>query len=186
MVGSKDKLKRLEESMGFSVGDKVMHPNFGAGKITGEQHRELVDGFEHYYVIDVVGTTATAYVPIRKMDELGVRLVMSSGKLNQVLGTLRSLPATLSNDYRKRQEGVQEKLSTGLPELVAEAVRDLTWRNKLKHLTERDAALLKRGQERLAAEMALATDASIFETHELIDGTLRTALALGFDQLEAV
>ena len=41
--------------MGFSVGDKVMHPKFGAGQITGEEHRELVDGFKHYYVIKVVG-----------------------------------------------------------------------------------------------------------------------------------
>jgi CarD family transcriptional regulator len=172
--------------MGFSVGDKVMHPNFGAGQITGEKHRELVDGFKHYYVIKMVGTGATAYVPIRRMDELGVRLVMSSGKLIQVLGTLQSVPSTLSNDYRERQEAVQEKLGTGLPVLVAEAVRDLTWHRKRRHLTQRDEALLKRGRERLAAEMALATDADVVEVHEMIDGTLRTALARGFDELEAV
>jgi CarD family transcriptional regulator len=172
--------------MGFSVGDKVMHPNFGAGQITGEKHRELVEGFKHYYVIEVVGTGATAYVPIRKMDELGVRLVMSSGKLIQVLSTLRSVPSTLSNHYKERHEGVQEKLGTGLPVLVAEAVRDLTWHRKRRHLTQRDEALLKRGRERLAAEMALATDGDVVDVHEAIDGTLRTALAGGFDELEAV
>ena len=173
--------------MGFSVGDKVMHPSFGAGQITGEKHRELVDGFKHYYVIKVMGTTkATAYVPIRKMDELGVRLVMSSGKLTQVLGTLRSVPSTLSNDYRERQEGVQEKLETGLPVPMAEAVCDLTWRRKRRHLTQRDKALLNRGLDRLAAEMALATDADVLEAHESIDGTLLTALARGFGELEGV
>ena len=172
--------------MGFSVGDKVMHPNFGAGQITGEKHRELVHGFKHYYVIEVVGTGATAYVPIRKMTELGVRLVMSSRKLIQVLGTLRSVPSTLSNDYKERQEGVQEKLGTGLPVLVAETVRDLTWRRKRRRLTQRDESLLKRGRERLANEMAWATDADAMEVHEMIDGTLRTALARGFDEPEAV
>jgi CarD family transcriptional regulator len=172
--------------MGFSVGDKVMHPSFGAGQITGEEHRELVDGFKHYYVIKVVGARATAYVPIRKMDELGVRLVMSSGALIQVVGTLRSMPSTLSNDYRKRQEGVQEKLETGLPVPMAEAVRDLTWHGKRRRLTQRDEALLKRGRERLANEIAWATDADVMEAHEMIDGTLRTALARGFDELEAV
>jgi CarD family transcriptional regulator len=172
--------------MGFLVGDKVMHPNFGAGQITGEKHRELVDGFKHYYVIKMVGTRATAYVPIRKMDELGVRLVMSSGKLIQVLGILRSVPSTLSNDYKERQEGVREKLETGLPVLVAQAVRDLAWHRKRRHLTQRDEALLKRGRERLAAEMALATDTDVVEAHELIYRTLRTALARGFDVLEAV
>jgi CarD family transcriptional regulator len=172
--------------MGFSVGDKVMHPSFGAGQITGEEHRELVDGFKHYYVITVVGGRSTAYIPIRKMDELGVRLVMSSGKLAQVLGTLQSVPSRLSNEYRERQERVQEKLETGLPVLVAETIRDLTWRKKRRHLTNRDEALLKRGRERLAAEMALATDAEVYEVHEMIDGTLRTALAREFDEQEAL
>jgi RNA polymerase-interacting CarD/CdnL/TRCF family regulator len=69
---------------------------------------------------------------------------------------------------------------------MAEAVRDLTWHRKRRHLTQRDEALLKRGRERLATEMALATDAHVVETHELIDETLRTALARGFDELEAV
>jgi CarD family transcriptional regulator len=172
--------------MGFSIGDKVMHPRFGAGQITGEEHRELVAGFKHYYVIEVVGSKATAYVPIRKMDELGVRLVMSSGKLIQVMGMLCSVPSTLSNDYKERQEAVQEKLGTRLPILVAEAVRDLTWHGKRRHLTQRDEALLKCGRELLANEMALATDADVTEVHEMIDGALRTALARGFDEPEAV
>jgi CarD family transcriptional regulator len=175
----------LEGSMGFAVGDKVMHPSFGAGQITGEEHRELVDGFKHYYVIKVVGTTATAYVPISKMDDLGVRLVMSSSVLIHVLGTLRSVPSTLSNDHKKRQEGVQEKLQAGLPVPMAEAVRDLMWHRERRHLTQGDEALLKRGRERLAAEMALATDGDVVQAHELIDGTLRTAFALGFDELKA-
>jgi hypothetical protein len=34
--------------------------------------------------------------------------------------------------------------------------------------------------------MALATDADVVEAHELIYRTLRTALARGFDELEAV
>lgn len=171
--------------MGFSVGDKVMHPNFGAGEITGEEHRELVGGFKHYYVIAVMGARGTAYVPIAKMDELGVRLVMSSGKLTQVLGTLQSVPATLSNDYKVRHARAREKLVAGLPVAVAEVVRDLTWRGKQRHLTQKDEELLHRGRVQLATEMAWATDSDLVETHELIDGTLRTALASGSDALEA-
>jgi RNA polymerase-interacting CarD/CdnL/TRCF family regulator len=120
------------------------------------------------------------------MDELGVRLVMSPINLIQVLDTLRSVPSTLSNDYKERQEGVREKLEMGLPVPMAETVRDLTWHRKRRHLTPRDEVLLKRGRKRLAAEMALASDADFVEAHELIYRTLRTALARGFDELEAV
>jgi CarD family transcriptional regulator len=170
--------------MQFSVGDKVIHPRFGAGKITGETHRELVDGFEHYFVIDVVRTGATAYVPMRKMDELGVRRVMSRTKLALVLSILRSTPCALSSDYKQRQAVIQEKLRTCRPAPVAEVVRDLTWHKKRKHLTQKDEALLNRGRELLVSEMALATDTQIPDAQETIDTVLRVALASGHDDSE--
>lgn len=167
--------------MQFSVGDKIMHPKFGAGEIVGEQHRELVEGFEHYFVIKIMGTGATAYVPVRKMEELGVRLVMSRSKLAQVLKTLRDVPRVLSKDYKRRQERIREKLGTGMAIPVAEAVRDLSWRKERKRLTQKDEDLLNRGRERLATEIALATDTQVFDAEERIDDVLRVAIMDGFD-----
>jgi CarD family transcriptional regulator len=161
--------------MQFAVGDKVIHPRFGAGQITGEEHRELVKGFEHYFVIKVEGTGATAYIPIGKMADLGVRPVMSRTKLAQVLDTLRSVPRTLSKDFKQRQERIQEKLGTGEPIPVAEAVRDLTWHRVHKHLTQKDEDLLARGIGLLASEMALATDAEVFDSRETIETALKVA-----------
>jgi CarD family transcriptional regulator len=155
--------------MEFSIGDKIMHPNFGAGRITDEAHRELVEGFEHYYVIEVLGSGATAYVPMRKMDELGVRPVMSPSKLAQVFNTLRDIPRELSTDYKQRQARVQEQLGTRQPILVAEAVRDLSWHGKSKRLTQKDGDLLNQGRELLASEMALATDAELADVHYTIE-----------------
>jgi CarD family transcriptional regulator len=161
--------------MGFSIGDKIMHPKFGAGRITGESHRELVEGFEHYYVINVVGTGATAYVPVRKMDELGVRQVMSRDKLGQVFNTLRGTPCELSTDYKQRQARVQEQLQTRRPLQVAEAVRDLTWHRIRKRLTQKDETLLNQGRELLASEMALATDTQIADAEQTIETVLTVA-----------
>ena len=161
--------------MGFSIGDKIIHPRFGAGRITGEAHRELVKGFEHYYVINVVGTGATAYIPMRKMDELGVRQVMSRDKLAQVFNTLRGTPRELSTDYKQRQMLVQEQLLTRRPIQVAKAVRDLTWHKKLKRLTQKDATLLGQGLELLASEMALATDTQISDAEQTIETVLTVA-----------
>lgn len=170
--------------MSFSVGDKVVHPRFGAGRIVGEQHRELVEGFAHYFVIAIVSTGATAYVPMGKMDELGVRCVMSRSKLAQVLATLRGVPSKLSKDYKKRQARIREKLDTGRPIPVAEAIRDLTWRRERRRLTQKDEALLGRGLEFLATEMAVATDTQIVEAKERIDAQLQIAIEGGLENKE--
>ncbi len=168
--------------MKFSIGDKVIHPRFGAGQITAEEHRELVKGFEHYYVIKILRTGATAYVPVRSMGDLGVRRVMSGTKMRQVLDTLRQMPRVLSSDYKQRQQRVEEKLATGLPILVAETVRDLMWHRERKRLTQKDEVLLNRGQELLASEIALAADAQIHEAQETINSLLRASMT---DQADA-
>ena len=36
----------------FSVNDYIVHPEHGAGQITGTEHLALVEGFEHYYIIE--------------------------------------------------------------------------------------------------------------------------------------
>jgi RNA polymerase-interacting CarD/CdnL/TRCF family regulator len=68
---------REEETMVFAVGDKVVHPNIGAGTVTGTKEQELIAGFKHYYIIDIPAWESTVYVPVRKADELGLRSVLS-------------------------------------------------------------------------------------------------------------
>jgi CarD family transcriptional regulator len=172
--------------MEFTVGDKVMHPNFGAGKITGETHRELVQGFEHYFVIEVIRTRATAYVPIRKMDELGVRSVMSRDKMVQVLETLRGEPSVLENDYKPRQANIEEKLETRRPIPIAEAIRDLSWHEKEHRLTKRDGDLLAKGVELLATEMALMAEAEIADAQQMIDAVLKAVMTDAVDERESI
>jgi CarD family transcriptional regulator len=176
---SSDSLKQ-EEVMQFSVGDKVMHPKFGAGHITGEEHRELIEELKHYFVIKLLVQDSTLYVPIHRMDELGMRLVMSRAKLAQVLSALRSAPRMLSKDYKERQEGIREKLGTGRSISIAEAVRDLTCYGQRRRLTQKDEELLNRGRKLLAGEVAVATDVQVFDAQEAISAALEVALASEF------
>jgi CarD family transcriptional regulator len=170
--------------MKFAVGDKIMHPNFGVGQITKETHRELVEGFEHYFVIEVMRTGATAYVPKRKMSELGVRMVMSIDEMFQVLDTLGSEPRTLAQDYKERQAKIEEQLDTRRPIPIAEAVRDLTWREQESHLTKRDGDLLAKGVELLTSEMAIASDSDEFEAQQSIDTALRFSLTRDNEEIQ--
>jgi CarD family transcriptional regulator len=172
--------------MMFAVGDKVMHPNFGAGKITGETHRELVQGFEHYFVIEVVRTRATAYVPIKKMEELGVRSVMSRDKMVEVLETLRTEPRVLAKDYKRRQAKIEEKLETRRPIPIAEAIRDLSWHEKENRLTKRDGDLLAKGVELLATEMALMAEGEIADAQQTIDAVLKAVMTNTADEPESL
>jgi CarD family transcriptional regulator len=158
--------------MQYSIGDKVVHPYHGPGQITAIERKEFMDEAQRYYVIDIPIQGLTVYVPRRKADRIGIRPAMSRARLSRVMDTLQSEASTLPDDHKERQERVWEKLRTSRPIQTAEVVRDLVWRERQGHLTKKDSEYLKRGQELLAAEMALIVDGEISDANERIESTL--------------
>ena len=165
--------------MDFSIGDQVVHPKHGVGQITGQKQLQFVEGFENYYVIQVGDKGLVVSIPIRKMEELGVRPVMAQAKLTRVMDTLRSAPYRLSENFKTRQGRASEKLKTGLPLKIAEVVRDFTWRKHRKSLSAADARLLDHGMDLLSAEIALVTNKKPYDAHTTISKTLADAMGNG-------
>ncbi len=163
--------------MQFAVGDKVVHPHHGPGQITGIENKEFTHGTEDYYVIDIPTQGLTLHIPKHRMQELGVRPAMLQTQFHHVLDILRSAPHQLPQDHRERQEQILEKLKTGQPDDLAEAVRDLAWYQKLSHLTKRDSDYMDRGRKLLVAEMALVADTELADVDRTIESTLTDALA---------
>lgn len=159
-------------AMKFSVGDKVMYLHRGAGIITGIEHKELVDGFEHYYVIEIESQRLTLRVPMRMAEELGVRRVMLADKLDEVWSALKGRPRPLADDFKERQEQIRAKLRSGNPVKVAQAVRDLNWREQQSYLTKADAELLAQGLDFLIAEIAAVMDKEIAEVEPMVNVAL--------------
>lgn len=168
--------------MQFSIGDKVVHPHHGPGRITGLERKEFLDGKKLYYKIEIPAQELSVYLPREKMVEVGVRPAMSHARLARVLARLGSQPDSLPQDYKQRQEEVWERLRTGRVMQVAEVVRDLTWREKLEHLTKRDTDLLAQGKSRLAAEMALVSNAEVSDMEKTIADTLSAAISRVVDR----
>ncbi len=158
--------------MQLSVGDKVVCPGRGVGQITRLERLDLVEGFERYYVIEMPDKGLTLRVPVRKTEALGIRPIMSRAELACVLDTLRGMPRQLSEDYKKRQDWVRERLEIGGPVRIAKIVRDLTWHERRARLTKVDTDLLARGRDSLTAEIASVTDTKIAEARQLIDDAL--------------
>jgi CarD family transcriptional regulator len=163
--------------MEFAVGDKVVHPHHGPGQIIGMEHKEFMHGMENYYVIEIPTQGLTLHIPKHRMEEIGVRPAMLQTEFRGVLDILRSRPDPLPQDHKERQEQILEKLRTGQPSDLAEAVRDLAWYQKMSHLTKRDTDYMDRGRKLLAAEVALVTGNEIADVNKTIESTLDDALA---------
>jgi CarD family transcriptional regulator len=163
--------------MQFSEGDKVVHPLYGPGQISGLVSRESIDGPRSYYVINIPAQGLTLHVPVQKAEEAGIRPVMPQSMLLQILSTLRSTPSRLPDDFKVRQGQLDAEYRTGEVLPLARIVRDLSWHGQRAHLTKRDSDILKHGQERLAAEMAMVSGDKASDSIKLIGSTMTVAMA---------
>jgi CarD family transcriptional regulator len=156
----------------YAINDTIVHPTHGIGRIVDIKHEELVEGFEHFYVIEVSEKNMTIHIPMRKMEKVGIRPTMASADFPHVLDALRSKPGTLSDDYKTRQKEIRDRLRDGLPVDIAEVVRDLTWRQKQNGLTKADSDLLAKGIAMLTDEIAVIQAMPAENATDLIRQTL--------------
>jgi RNA polymerase-interacting CarD/CdnL/TRCF family regulator len=98
-----------------------------------------------------------------------------------VWATLRDEPQPLPEDFKERQEQIRDKLRSGQPLEIAEAVRDLACRELQSYLTKADAKLLTQGRELLVDEVALVLDKDGVETEQLLDKALAVHAAAASD-----
>jgi CarD family transcriptional regulator len=156
----------------FDIGDKVVHPTHGAGQVKGIKEQDLLEQYQRYYVIDLAVDSRTLMIPVSNAEEIGLRSISREAVLSKVWRILSRAGEALSDDYKKRQERIQEKLKTGEVIKIAEVVRDLSTLKREEHLTSFDTKLLERAQQFLASEVALVEEVQVSEAERMIYETL--------------
>jgi len=152
----------------FHVGETVVHPVYGAGKIREIKELSSLGGEEkRYYSIQLIGDPdTTVMVPLEREAEVGLREPIPEIELRSVWRVLRAAPKKLPSDYRTRCKVVEEKLCEGDLGQIAEVVRDLAARREMeRRLTVRGKRFYQEGMQRLVSEIAGA-EGSDFATAE--------------------
>ena len=143
--------------MAFEVGDRVVHPGYGAGEVVEIRALQFL-GRERksYYSIDLLSDPGTTImVPVRDEEKVGLRPPIAPSRMGRVWRVLGSAPQTLPTDHKERYALVQEKLQGGDTFRIAEALRDMAWRREQKRsLTIEGKRLYDRAIRFLSAEIA--------------------------------
>jgi CarD family transcriptional regulator len=162
----------------FKEGDAVVHPVHGAGVVEVVEHRELGGRSDQFYRIKLLSQPASNLIlPTKAADALGLRKAIARSRLGRVWRVLRSAPESLPSDHKERYEAVQGKLQAGDVLRVAEAVRDLTWRQQQEgSLTTRGKRIFDEGMSLLAGEIAAAQGIEITDAELQVRSRLEKAL----------
>jgi CarD family transcriptional regulator len=109
----------------FKVGDNVVYPSHGVGKIL-DVESQAIGGIEmQLYVIHFEKEKMSLRIPVNKAKKSGLRALSNYGEIEKVLQVLRSHPKTSKGMWSRRASEYETKINSGELSLIAEVVRDL-------------------------------------------------------------
>ena len=158
--------------MRFKVGDSVVHPSHGVGRIVGLEVQKFMAA-EGQLFYEITTSKSTVWVPVDAGPGGGLRRLSSKQELAHCRRLLQKSPAVLEPDHRKRQLELAARLRGGSFQTLCEVVRDLTARGRIKSLNEADSAALRRARAAMLQEWAASSGISTAEAAAEVDSLLQ-------------
>lgn len=138
----------------FKVGDRVVHPQHGVGRLANLEEREFEAGMlKQYYEISIP-EGGTIWVPI-DLSISGLRKLTQKSEIDHCRQILLSKPSPLTDDVRTRQSNMVNRLKQGTIRTQCEIVRDLYAFGEHKSLYGTMAGFFRQTQNVLCQEWAI-------------------------------
>lgn len=137
----------------FTVGETVVHPAHGVGRIERIGHETIAGERVGVIEIAIEDRHLRVKVPFEKTGTVGLRRLVSPTELDEALRVLRQKPRIARGMWTRRAADYVSKINSGQPCVIAEVVRDLRRSGDRASFSERQ--LLERAVDRLSGEVAV-------------------------------
>jgi CarD family transcriptional regulator len=156
----------------FKVGDTVVYPHHGAGRILEIVEEDCQGEPRRYYSIQILHNDMTVMVPVDGLGKAGIRPVMSEPMVEEVLGVLRDDPTKMPSNWNRRIKHNRDKIKTGDALELADVVRNLALRDHEKGLSTGEKQMYAKVKRILASELMYAKNMREGDALQFLDGVL--------------
>jgi CarD family transcriptional regulator len=166
---------REVECIEFELGDHVVYPHHGAGKVLSKEDMEVLGTTREYLTIKILHNDMTVKVPTENAALAGLRRVIDEETVQKVLAVLQAEVSEMPKNWNRRFKHNRDKIKTGDIYELAEVVRNLSLRESEKGLSTGEKQMFTRAKKILASELMYALDKDEEEAESYLDELLATS-----------
>lgn len=159
--------------MSFQIGDKVVHPMYGAGTLESVVQKKVSGVTREYYIMRLPERSMVVMIPVENSEEIGVRPVVDRERADAVLAAIPGIQVEMTSNWNHRYRENMERLKSGDLLEVARVVKGLTVRDTARGLSTGERKMLHSARQILISELVLSKSLS----YEAVERELDTALA---------
>ena len=138
----------------FKVGDAVVYPAHGVGKVAGIETQEVAGMALEVYVITFDHEKMTLRVPTKKAVSAGLRSLAGETVVTKALTTLKGRARIKRTMWSRRAQEYEAKINSGDLVSIAEVVRDLHRADNQPEQSYSERQLYESALDRMAREVA--------------------------------
>ena len=137
----------------FDVGDYVVYPKHGVGRVIELQEQEIAGMQLELYVLRFEKERMTLRVPVGKVEAIGMRKLSSDKTLREALDTLTDKPKVKRTMWSRRAQEYEAKINSGDLTSIAEVTRDLFRADDQPEQSYSERQIFEAASSRLAREL---------------------------------
>jgi CarD family transcriptional regulator len=161
----------------YDIGDSVVYPHHGAGKVLKKEQKTVLGECREYLTIKILHNDMTVMVPCENANKAGLRRVIDDEAVEKVLAVLRDDVSQMPKNWNRRFKHNRDKIKTGDVYELAEVVRNLAIRESEKGLSTGEKQMYTRAKKILASELMYALEMDEGEAEEHLDSLIGDAHA---------
>ena len=170
-------ITREAPQIDYKIGDHVVYPHHGAGKVLKKESKEMLGEKREYLTIQILHNDMTVMVPTENAGRAGLRRVIDGEAVKKVLGVLRDDVSQMPKNWNRRFKHNRDKIKTGDIFELAEVVRNLAIRESEKGLSTGEKQMYTRAKKILASELMYALAMEEDEAEEHLESLIENAHA---------
>jgi len=140
----------------FKVGDAVVYPAHGVGKVAAIETQEVAGMSLEVYVVTFDHEKMTLRVPTKKAKTAGLRTLAADDTVTKALTTLKGRARVKRTMWSRRAQEYEAKINSGDLISIAEVVRDLHRADTQPEQSYSERQLYESALDRMAREVAAA------------------------------
>jgi len=159
----------------FGVGDYVVYPKHGVGRVVELETSEIAGIQLQLYVIRFEKERMTLRVPVNKAEASGMRKLSSSATMQEAFTTLKGKPRIKRTMWSRRAQEYEAKINSGDLVSIAEVVRDLHRAEDQPEQSFSERQIFEAAIGRLARELAAVENIDESQAQDKIVKVLKAA-----------
>lgn len=155
--------------MSFQIGDKVVHPMYGAGILESVVQRKVGGVVRDYYIMKLPERSMVVMIPTENSEEIGVRPVIDCEQADRILASIPNIQVEMTSNWNHRYRENLERLKSGDLLEVAWVVKGLTQRETSRGLSTGERKMLHSARQILISELVLSKSISYEGAEQALD-----------------